>query len=293
MKISFSPSSVPHWLSLLLLMAISCGKEIVKPTGNNKVVITVTNASDISYTTATLNSELTNVSGNTSISQHGHCWSTQSSPDISGTHTSLGALATGKTFNSGLTDLLSGTLYYVRPYIIMNTKVVYGNNISFTTTPTSHPTLTTLAVTNITRITAESGGNISSDGGSAVIARGVCWGTSVNPSLIGNHTSVGTGTGLFVSTLIGLSPATTYYIKAYATNSVGTAYGDQLDFITTSSASIPVVTTTSVTGITVSTATSGGNVTSSGGASVTAKGICWSINQTPSISDTQWINHSI
>ena len=96
------------------------------------------------------------------------------------------------------------------------------------------PTLTTATVTNISSISASatSGGNISTDGGSPVTARGVCWNTSGSPTITtGSITIEGSGgTGTFVSTINNLTPNTTYYVRAYATNSVGTSYGNEVNF---------------------------------------------------------------
>jgi len=94
------------------------------------------------------------------------------------------------------------------------------------------PTLTTAAITSIETTTAISGGIISSDGASNVTSRGICWSTTTNPTTADSKTSDGTGTGNFVSNLTGLLPNTTYYVRAYATNSVGTAYGNQVSFST-------------------------------------------------------------
>jgi len=96
------------------------------------------------------------------------------------------------------------------------------------------PTITTASISNITAISALSGGEISSDGGSAVTTRGVCWSTNQAPTISDNKTIDGTGTGIFTSSITGLAPDRTYYIRAYATNSTGTAYGNQL-ILTTSS----------------------------------------------------------
>lgn len=95
------------------------------------------------------------------------------------------------------------------------------------------PTLTTTTITSITSASASSGGNITWDGGAAVTARGVCWSTSTNPTLANSFTTNGTGIGSFSSSIAGLSATTTYYVRAYATNSVGTAYGNELTFSTT------------------------------------------------------------
>lgn len=99
---------------------------------------------------------------------------------------------------------------------------------------TIHPTVITAEVTDITQTTASSGGNVTDDGGAEVTARGVVWSTFENPTLESNEglTSDGTGTGEFISSLTGLTPSTTYYTRAYATNSAGTAYGDQMQFDT-------------------------------------------------------------
>ena len=94
------------------------------------------------------------------------------------------------------------------------------------------PTVTTSSVTNIASSTATCGGNVTSDGGATVTARGVCWSTSQNPTISDSHTTNGSGMGNFISSITGLTPNTTYYVRAYAINSVGTAYGTQRTFTT-------------------------------------------------------------
>ncbi|OFX22654.1 MAG: hypothetical protein A2033_10645 [Bacteroidetes bacterium GWA2_31_9] len=96
----------------------------------------------------------------------------------------------------------------------------------------SIPVLTTTEAYSITSTTALSGGNITSNGGAAVTARGVCWSISPNPTTADNYTTNGTGTGTFTSNLTGLTLGTTYYVRSYATNGIGTAYGNQISFYT-------------------------------------------------------------
>jgi hypothetical protein len=96
------------------------------------------------------------------------------------------------------------------------------------------PTLSTFGITNITATTGECGGSITSDGGATVSARGVCWSTAANPTTSDSHTSDGSSTGGFTSTITGLSIGTHYYVRAYAINSSGTSYGQQMDFTTSS-----------------------------------------------------------
>ena len=115
---------------------------------------------------------------------------------------------------------------------LKNTDIV-GINVVKT------PTVTTTAISLITTTNASTGGNVTSDGGYSVTARGVCWSTSVNPTITNSKTTDGAGTGSFTSSITGLSPNTTYYVRAYATNSSGTAYGYNQSF-TTSGTSLPV-----------------------------------------------------
>lgn len=98
------------------------------------------------------------------------------------------------------------------------------------------PTVTTTAITGITTTTATSGGNVTADGGATVTARGVCWSTSANPVASGSHTTNGTGTGVFTSSITGLTQNILYHVRAYATNAVNTAYGTDTQFTTTPAA---------------------------------------------------------
>jgi hypothetical protein len=109
-----------------------------------------------------------------------------------------------------------------------------GRGVRSTTTslPAVLPTVSTTSISDITTITATGGGNVTSNGGSSVNARGICWSTSSNPTTADSHTSDGTGTGSFVSNLTSLAPGTHYWVRAYAINSMGTAYGNEVGFTT-------------------------------------------------------------
>lgn len=97
------------------------------------------------------------------------------------------------------------------------------------------PAVTTAAVTAIRQTTAQCGGNVTSDGGAAVTARGVCWSTSPTPTVADHKTTDGTGTGSFTGAITGLTAGTDFYVRAYATNSAGTGYGNAQPFTTESS----------------------------------------------------------
>jgi beta-glucanase (GH16 family) len=95
--------------------------------------------------------------------------------------------------------------------------------------PVTEPVLTT-NTTNITRTTADIDGKVTSNGGSAVTAQGICWGINMNPNIAGDKISIGPGSESFTIKMTGLTPGTTYYVRAYATNSAGTGYGNQKTF---------------------------------------------------------------
>jgi hypothetical protein len=143
------------------------------------------------------------------------------------------------------------------------------------------PEVTTAIVTEISQTTAISGGNVTYDGGASVTDRGICWNTYQGPTIDGFHLSCGEGTGGFTAQLTELNVNTPYYVRSYAVNSAGIAYGNEMSFTTT--AYPPSVTTLNVTDILQTTATSGGEVTYDGGANVTERGICWDTHQEPTI----------
>jgi len=136
--------------------------------------------------------------------------------------------------DNGLTP---STTYTYRVYSnnAIGNSLTYSNELTRTTTSVINiPTITTTAVSLIATATAVSGGTISSDGGATITARGVCWSTITNPTIaLSTKTTDGIGIGAFTSAISGLAANTTYYVKAYATNSIGTAYGSQLIFNTT------------------------------------------------------------
>jgi hypothetical protein len=139
----------------------------------------------------------------------------------------------GTTTTKTETGLTCGTVYtrYVWAYNGCGYSLVTSLNQS-TGPCVVLPTVTTTAATSIAQTTATSGGNVTWDGGGTITARGVCWSLSPNPTTSNFKTVDGSGTGIFTSSMTGLAPNTLYYVKAYATNSVGTTYGDQVSFST-------------------------------------------------------------
>jgi hypothetical protein len=162
------------------------------------------------------------------IYERGVCWGTSPNPTISVNKSVAGT--GGFDFTLSFGGLILGTQYFVRAYARNSAGTYYSNGRSFVFM--GMPLVTTSPISNIISSGAITGGNVSSDGGSMVSARGVVYGTSPNPTLFNNFTTNGTGTGVFTSTLTGLTVLTTYYVRAYATNGVGTSYGNELNFTT-------------------------------------------------------------
>lgn len=212
----------------------------VTPAGTAPSVTTNTATATGLYT-ATATGNLT--AGTLLITESGFCWSTVTNPTVSlTTKTTNGPTATG-AMNANITGLTAGTTYYVRAYATSESgETVYGSVMSFTTQAPVIPSVTTAAVTNILSNRATSGGAITDSGGVPVTAKGICWSTTANPTTANSKTTNGTGNDAFVAMMKGLTPATTYYVRAYATNSIGTAYGNQVQF--TTAAAVPVIETT-------------------------------------------------
>ncbi len=200
------------------------------PVGNNKIVFDSTTVSDVSFTSAIITSVLQESSEIKNISQYGHCWSNTPNPDIFKDHSSLTSVISGRTFESNLSNLSPGGTYYCRPYFILNSMPLYGSEFQFSTNFLTIPSVTTQAAFNYTQTTVNSGGYVTSGGGTPVTVRGVCWSKIRKPTIDDSLTTDGIGTGVFKSELTGLTSGTPYYIRAYATNSIGTAYGNELCF---------------------------------------------------------------
>ncbi len=197
----------------------------------------------------------------------------------------------GNGSSVNIDGLTGNTTYWYRVYEYNGTGsgtkyltvTATGNPNSQATSSYTPPTVTTAPVTNISYTTATGGGDVLADGGFPVIARGVCYSTTPGPTLANSFTLEPGTLGPFTSNMTGLTPGTTYYVRAYATSTVVTGYGNEVNF-TTSSLTAPAVITGNTTGITHTSAIASGNVTSGGGSPISARGICYSTSPNPTIS---------
>lgn len=169
------------------------------------------------------------VSGGADVTARGICFGIVTKPTIANTITTDGK-GIG-AFVSALTGLKGNVTYFVRSYATNSAGTGYGPEVSFKTL-VDIPAVTTTAVTGVTKVAAVSGGNVTYDGGGTITAKGLAWSLTANPSTSDNKIDGGNGLDIFASNLSGLTIFTTYHVRAYATNSAGTAYGADIQFTT-------------------------------------------------------------
>lgn len=211
---------------MILVLGCSSEKEAVKTIPQ----VSTTGATNITLTNASTGGNVS-VDGGAPVTSRGVVWNTSTAPSISLTNKTSDGTGIGN-FSSAITNLIPSTNYYARAYATNSVGTGYGNEITFTTGAVVLPTLITATISTITSNSAVSGGTITANGGATITARGLVWSTSTNPTIVNSKTTDGIGTGSFESVMTGLNPATTYYVKAYATNSAGTSYGTELSFTT-------------------------------------------------------------
>ena len=234
--------------------------------------------------------------GGAAVTAQGVCWSTSANPTLANFYIGGTFVATKDTFNTTFSGMnpSSATTYYLRAYATNSVGTSYSNQIvlqvpGYVNNTGTAPTVSTIASSghNIASYSILSGGNVTNSGSSAVTDYGVCYSTSSNPTTANSVVAVGSGAGSYTATLSGLNTSTTYYIRAYATNSAGTSYGNQVVVTTTSQTiygNLPVVQTISAT------APTGGNngiaigvITSNSGSLIQSQGICWSTSPNPAV----------
>jgi hypothetical protein len=198
---------------------------ITIPTVTTSAVTSITlNLMTLGGGTAVSGGNVTN-NGGSSLTAKGLVWSTSQNPTISSSNRIVNGSAIG-SFTGNLNGLAPATTYYLRAFATNALGTAYGNEIRFVTPAISIPTVTTTQPTDVTYNYLTSGGTVTSNGGADVTARGICWCICQQPTINDFRTTDGTGTGVYISKLTNLPSNADVYIRAYATNSVGTAYGD-------------------------------------------------------------------
>lgn len=198
---------------------------------------------------------------------------------------SEGMIVDGNNFNVFINGLKNKTQYYYKLKFLGDNNNYETDLYSFETKDIEKPVVITSEVTSITTNSAMCGGEIVSDGGGNITAKGVCWSIDPEPTIDDNFSNEGVGNDKFNCKIYGLSPNTTYYVRAYATNENATNYGEVVPFVTSNYAVPLIITTHEVSEITATSATSGGDILSDGGGNIIDKGLCWSNNADPTIED--------
>ena len=193
--------------------------------------VTTVGSSEITDSSVLLSGEVTDDNGE-EVTERGFVWlKGTGTPTIS--DYKIQSEGTTGEFTAVITDIVPNHTYSFRAYAINAKGTSYGETMSFMI-EMSLPTVTTVGVTDITDNSAVSGGVIVDDGGGDIIAKGVVWSRSKNPTVEDSFkTEDGTGSSSYISYLTDLTPGRTYYVRAYATNLLGTSYGDQHEFRTT------------------------------------------------------------
>ena len=233
---------------------------------------------EVGSNTATASGKVTHLGYVTSISQHGHIWGeTQKLTTASKTKTELGTLNSPTDFTSKLTGLSANRTYYICAYAVNEKGTAYGEIMNFKTTTggMKAPTLTKVTVTGIDTQGATLQCNVTDDGKSTVIGCGFCWNTSPEPTVDNESVACDPSNPTFGTRVSGLKDNTLYYVRAYATNEIGTSYSETVEF-STKAIKLPEWGTIAVSSITRSQARVSGALVSDGNSPVTEMGVCWS-----------------
>lgn len=251
----------------------------------DKPSVETVEASNITMTSAKVEGNVT-TDGGSFVTERGICYSIYENPSLSD---SVRRAGTGiGRYYCEMTNLTNATTYYIRAYAINSEGTSFGDVITIRTV--EHPilpTVTTDEVSDITLNTAVCGGNVINDGFAEITERGICYATHEEPTVFDYKVPGGSGMGLFQCRMSGLETLTKYYVRAYAKNSEGYGYGNQVDFMTADETFLPEVVTNEVTDFNHFYAIGSGEVVSNGGLDIIERGICWSTHSAPTTNDNK------
>ena len=274
-----------YYLLIVLLLAVSCEKDEMSYT----TTVETQEVSSVAATKAQCGGIISS-DGNPTIKEAGVEWCTTSDFE-SNVSCSLADKAKLGKFACEIIDLKDNTQYYVRAYARNSYGTIYGKVLSFKTLEIVLPAVRTDSVTNITISSATIGGEVTDESNGVVTERGVVYCTTPNPTVENSKVVCGSGKGTFSCKLTDLQDGVTYYVRAYAVNEKGTAYGEEKSFQTIEIV-VPTVTTSAPTDITISAATVGGEVTEDGNGVVTERGVVYGTNPNPTVENNKVVSGS-
>lgn len=282
---TFSPGDYSGSIKLVV-----AEQEIIVPVRMNipnkeKPTVSMYSADNITYNGAIFRGGVVSV-GSAQILRHGFCWNTAGEPTLDNAEScNLGDCSSAKDFTYNVSGLTANTIYYVRSYAENAEGISFSNAVKFQTSGTPQkPEVETGTISGVQTNQATVTGNIVKLGNVESISQyGHVWSVNPHPTINNGKTELGstTSTGAYTSTITGLNPNTTYHVRAYAVNKIGIAYGEDASF--TTPLGHVVLKTDGVDNITYNSAVVCVTVATTGGHTVTERGVCWSLSPTPTI----------
>jgi hypothetical protein len=266
----------------ICFVLVTCTKDQKIPLGaTNRVLISTADVQSVTSDSSLGGGNILSDGGD-SVMERGVCWATVDTPLATSNERTIDGRGKGG-YTSLIKPLKPNTTYYVRAYLKNAQGVIYGRSLSFRT-PSRVPTVVTDPATSITHVSANVGGNITSDGGATIVQRGVYW-SETNPSPNRNDSIlvVGNGLGSFSGLLSRLKGGRTYYVRAWASNSVGIGFAPNVVSFTTQPPKIPILGPTTAGSVAWITADANSSLISNEGSEITQYGFCWSRQPNPTV----------
>lgn len=256
-------------------------KEITIKTLDGVATVTTSDATNIKAQSVTLNGNISS-DGGSNITERGFSYSTSENPTVDDATIKIDGTIGDISHN--LTELNHSTRYYVRSYAKNSYGIHYGNQISFMTS-SGVVAFEEITTSSITTGTTQLATQISSDGNSTISKRGFCYGTNANPTIADKVITITGTTGDLSGKITGLTNGVRYYVRAFATNGIGTHYSAQTEFTTLTG--LADVTTSAITDIMAESVTLNGNISTANGGTITSRGFCYSTSENPTINSNK------
>ena len=257
----------------------SYGDDITFVTATDIVSLTTAGVYDIVHDKATVAGSISYLGGNT-IKERGVCWSIDPNPTTNDTHKTSND--TGNRFEVRIDGLSEKTSYHARAYVVTaENKAFYGNDVTFSTTHEIHlPQSAATSVSNIGTSGATFSSSLLNDGDGNISDCGFCYSRTPEPTIEDTKISLGKKTGVFVATVNTLNENTTYYVRSYAVNEAGVAYGEEVNFATLEILP-PTLSATTVSAVTHRSASFSARLLSANNGTVSEMGFVYSTSPNP------------
>ena len=264
----------------------SYGKEVFFTTAKGNVILSTSDVTDIIHNAAVSGGKIVQLAGN-EIKEAGVCWGIYDNPTLDDSFVCCDNIV-GDSFNCRISGLKMLTSYYVRAYVVTaEGKVFYGESKRFMTTKEVRlPELSIVTVTNIQTASATVSATIVSDGNSVITECGFCWATTQDPKMEDNMVACDPTSNNLSKNISSLKENMTYYVRAWAKNAMGVAYGETAEF-TTKAVTLPELSDVLVENIGKTTVYASSQIMSNGNSVISDYGFCWATSAYPTIDDNK------